>query len=154
MEFPLPARCSARLGRGSSSSAVALIRRSSGVFLVALAASFCLLAVARAQEKTPGRNVITQQDLVRMSKEQVGDALIIELVKAADELPNLTPQDVIELRKAGVSANVLTAVVQRRNTTATDEARNHRPAQAPADSRHRRARTAAALAMEPHPGAR
>jgi hypothetical protein len=52
-----------------------------------------------------------------MSKEDVGDALIIELVKAADELPNLTPQDVIELRQAGVSANVLTAVVQRRNTT-------------------------------------
>jgi hypothetical protein len=76
-----------------------------------------LLGLAQAQETAPGRNVITREDLVQLSKEQVGDALIVELVKAADELPNLTPQDVIELRQAGVSANVLTAVIQRRNTT-------------------------------------
>jgi hypothetical protein len=84
--------------------------------LVALAAGLALSTPASAQEQAAGRNVITAEDLVRLSKEEVGDALIIELVKAAEELPDLTPQDVIELRKAGVSANVLTAVVQRRNT--------------------------------------
>jgi hypothetical protein len=87
------------------------------ISLCALAASLALISAAQAQEQSSSRNVITSEDLVRMSKEEVGDALIIELVKAADELPNLTPQDVIELRQAGVSANVLTAVVQRRNTT-------------------------------------
>jgi hypothetical protein len=76
-----------------------------------------LIGPAPSQEKTPERNVITSEDLIRLSKEQVGDALIIELIKAADEIPNLTAQDVIELRQAGVSANVLTAVIQRRNTT-------------------------------------
>src|SRR5262245_40424216 len=80
-------------------------------------AIFSIIGLARAQEKTPDRNVITAEDLIRLSKEQVGDPLIIELIKAADEIPNLTAQDVIELRQAGVSANVLTAVIQRRNTT-------------------------------------
>lgn len=84
-----------------------------GLAFLALA----LIGLAQAQEKSPDRNVITAEDLIRLSKEEVGDALIVELVKAADELPNLTPQDVIELRQAGVSANVLTAVIQRRNTT-------------------------------------
>lgn len=83
----------------------------------ALAVTLSLVGLAQAQEKSADRNVISAEDLIRLSKEQVGDALIIELVKAADELPNLTAQDVIELRQAGVSANVLTAVIQRRNTT-------------------------------------
>jgi hypothetical protein len=87
------------------------------ILLYCLAVSAALVSSARAQEQASGRNVITSEDLVRMSKEEVGDALIVELVKAADELPNLSPQDVIALRQAGVSANVLTAVVQRRTTT-------------------------------------
>ena len=87
------------------------------VLLAWLAVCAAIVSPARAQEQASGRNVITSEDLIRLTKEEVGDALIVELVKAADELPNLTPQDVIALRQAGVSANVLTAVVQRRTTT-------------------------------------
>jgi hypothetical protein len=119
MESPLPLLSLVCFSRGPAGSTAAPGRRSVGACLWALAAGLALLGLAQAQERGPDRNVITQDDLVRLSKEQVGDALIVELVKAADELPNLTPQDVIELRKAGVSANVLTAVIQRRNSTVT-----------------------------------
>ena len=115
MESPLRMRCSACCGPGRAGAA--LRGRSVLACSWALAAVLSLLGTARAQEKSPDRNIITAEDLIRLSKEEVGDALIIELVKAADELPNLAPQDVIQLRQAGVSANVLTAVIQRRNTT-------------------------------------
>jgi hypothetical protein len=99
----------------------ARVRSKSGRRLLAactlLLAAFPLAGPALGQDKSPERNVVTQEDLVRLTKEEVGDALIIELIKAADEIPNLTAQDVIDLRQAGVSANVLTAVMQRRNTT-------------------------------------
>jgi len=114
MESPLRRRRSACVGPGWPDAPV---RRPVIACSWALAAALTLIGLAQAQERSPERSVITAEDLVRLSKEEVGDALIVELVKAADELPNLTPQDVIELRQAGVSANVLTAVIQRRNTT-------------------------------------
>lgn len=115
MESPLRMPRWACLGPGRVGTTSG--RRSVIVCSWALAATLLFIGAAQAQEKSPDRNVISGEDLIRLSKEQVGDAVIIELVKASDELPNLTPQDVIELRQAGVSANVLTAVIQRRNST-------------------------------------
>jgi hypothetical protein len=116
MESPLAMPSLARLWLGCPLAAnVAGCAR---LFLGCLVVILALLPATQAQEK-PQPNVLTAEDLVRLSKEDVGDELIIELVRAADELPNLTPQDVIELRQAGVSANVLTAVFQKRNATTT-----------------------------------
>jgi hypothetical protein len=117
MESPLRMLCLACFRPGRVGTTTAPGRRSIAPCLWALVVGLSLAGLVQAQEKSPDRNVITQEDLIRLSKEKVGDALIVELVKAADELPNLTPQDVIELRQTGVSANVLTAVIQRRNTT-------------------------------------
>jgi hypothetical protein len=113
MRFP-PRRSLAQQRRGAGATTLHAGR---SLLAIALLAPL-IAAIAFAQDPPAARNVLTAEDLIRLSKENVGDALIIELVNAAGELPNLGPDDVIELRKAGVSQNVLTAVIQR-NSAAT-----------------------------------
>ncbi len=84
-------------------------------------------------------NAITTEDLVRLSKEKIGDELIISMINAANRVPQLTPDDVIALKSAGVSTNVLTAVFQRFSSLASN------PQQKPAEDKRRRIRVTASL---------
>ncbi len=70
-----------------------------------------------AQQPAPKRNVVTKADLIRLSAEGISDELIITLIGTADELPLLTPDDILALKDAGVSMNVMTAVLQQRTRT-------------------------------------
>jgi hypothetical protein len=84
-------------------------------------------------------NAITTEDLVRLSKEGLGDELIISMVNAANRVPQLTPDDVLALKSAGVSTNVLTAVFQRYSYLASN------PQQKPAEDKRRRIRVTGSL---------
>ena len=61
------------------------------------------------------------------------------MIQAADQVPSLSPPDVITLRQKGVSSNVLTAVIQRRLAVSSGS-REKAPAQ-----KHRRIRVTASL---------
>jgi hypothetical protein len=84
-------------------------------------------------------NAITTEDLVRLSKEGLGDALIISMINAANRVPQLTPDDVLALKNAGVSTNVLTAVFQRYSYLASN------PQQKPSADKRRRIRVTGSL---------
>jgi hypothetical protein len=84
-------------------------------------------------------NAITTEDLVRLSKEGLGDELIISMVNAANRVPQLTPDDVLALKSAGVSTNLLTAVFQRYSYLASN------PSQKPAADKRRRIRVTGSL---------
>jgi hypothetical protein len=98
--------------------------------------AFVWIAAGAAQQSA---NVITADDLIKLSKEGIGDELIISMVRAAGRVPQLAPDEVIALKNQGVSTNVLTAVIQQQAALASNPA-----ARAPEDKR-RRIRVTASL---------
>jgi hypothetical protein len=94
------------------------------------------IAVGAAQQSS---NAITADDLIKLSKEGIGDELIISMVQAASRVPQLAPGDVIALKNQGVSTNVLTAVIQRQAALASN------PAARAAEDKRRRIRVTASL---------
>jgi hypothetical protein len=57
--------------------------------------------------------MMTQQDVMNMSKAGVSDSLIITTMDATDSWFKLKSQDVIDLRNAGVSEKVISAMMQQ-----------------------------------------
>lgn len=57
---------------------------------------------------------ITTQEIADLGRAGVGDDLIITLIQGSDSLPILSPQQVIELKTAGVSDNVLRVLLTQR----------------------------------------
>jgi hypothetical protein len=70
------------------------------------------IAVLAQSQAAPAK--VTLADLRKLSAAGVQDEVIIRLIQASDELPSPSAQDLIELQKAGVSQNVITALLQRR----------------------------------------
>ena len=98
-----------------------------------------LLSTAGALAQQSSTSSITAEDLIKLTKEGLGDELIISMVKAAESVPRLTPDDVIALRKQGVSANVLTAVIQQQVAVASGNREK------PAEEKQRRIHVTASL---------
>jgi hypothetical protein len=57
--------------------------------------------------------LMTQQDVINLSKSGVSDSLIISMLDATDTWFQLKPQNVIELKNAGVSENVIKAMMEQ-----------------------------------------
>lgn len=55
---------------------------------------------------------LSKEDVIALSKEGVGDELIIDQMKATRSYFELTKDDIIELKKAGVSEKVIQAMIK------------------------------------------
>ena len=56
---------------------------------------------------------MTFDDVIALSKEGVGDQVIIDQLKATNSTFHLTTDDIIDLKKAGVRSKVISAMIER-----------------------------------------
>ncbi len=57
--------------------------------------------------------MMSQQDIINLSKSGVSDSLIISMLDATDTWFQLKPQNVVNLKNAGVSENVIKAMMEQ-----------------------------------------
>lgn len=55
---------------------------------------------------------MTKEDVIALSKEGVGDEVIINQIRATHSYVELSKDDIIELKKAGVSEKVINAMIK------------------------------------------
>jgi hypothetical protein len=82
-----------------------------------------LLAIVLVAGLTPvpsrAQQPLTNDSVVQMSKAGLGDSLIIESINATPGTYSIAPDDLIALKKAGVSEHVIRAMVAKASTTNT-----------------------------------
>ncbi len=96
-------------------------------------------AVAAAPAATPAPAAPVKlpygaEDVLKLSRAQVGDDITVNYVQNSGTSYNLDPQDIVYLRNQGVSERVISAMLDQRNRAAAQAAAQTAPMAAPATS--------------------
>ncbi len=70
------------------------------------------------------------EDVLKLSRAQVGDEIVVKYVQNSGTIYNLGPQDIVYLRDQGVSDRVLTAMLEQRKVVTEATAQSSPPATA------------------------
>ncbi len=76
----------------------------------------CLLALAVGSVPSPAQQEITNDSIIQMTKAGLGDPLIVQSINATPSRFSTTTDDLIALKRAGVSERVLGAMVAKNGT--------------------------------------
>jgi hypothetical protein len=71
----------------------------------------------REEQRAPAERLsMTKDDIIALTKEGVGDEVIIEQIKATRSIFELSKDDIIELKQAGASERVIRAMIKTLET--------------------------------------